>query len=171
MKLIAEPEFNYSLGDSIHHDQAIPSLPFEALVNFHKQEGAEEMTYITIVFTIVLGILAFISSASNVRKWSRVILAVTFTFTLLFFTSAVLGSLKIHNALHLEIKNHVIQNPHSFINGVDSPLYKELSNLHENNATRAAIGFVCIWLVTVLAILFVGNGSLRLKQVRKDGDV
>src|SRR5687768_14474758 len=78
-------------ADSTDHtvqakDSKQKTLEFDTLVQFHKQEGAEELTYITIIFTVALGLLGYLGSAHHVDKWARIILAIGFVLFQLTFT-------------------------------------------------------------------------------------
>jgi hypothetical protein len=142
--------------------QSDGALSFDSLVSFHKQESSEEMTYVTIVFTIVLGVLAFVGSANSIGKMARIVLAVTVTITLLYFAVVLLASLRIHDALHVEIMEYAKKNPDVFIKGTDSKLYQALTDLEISSKPGVIAGFLGIWSVTLLAILFMGNGGFKI---------
>ena len=143
-------------------------MDIDTLIAFHKQEASEELTYITIIFTVILGVLGYIGSVKHLGRGIRICISLIFSIFLVTFLLALAGSLEIHNALHEEIRNYAITNPTKFINGEKSMLYITLSKmkLHQN--------LLIIWmgvglgLMVILGILTYGEGRLfTLRKTRK----
>lgn len=136
-------------------------LSFDTLISYHKQEGIEELTYLTILFTVIIGIIGFLGTASRVEKSARILMLLFYIGLHISMMFSFLGSMKIHDALHQEIKKHVLQNPNLFIDGKESPLYsvlKENMVVHDLNLMTFAGYFLLVFVI--ISVLSIGQNRL-----------
>jgi hypothetical protein len=136
-------------------------IDFSTLLSYHKQEASEELTYLAIIYTAILGILGYIGSASRIEPQVRIGISIIFSIFLYTFMLAVVSSMAIHDALHEEIRNYVLLHPDQFINGQKSNLYltltRELQPHHSFSIVLMGIG---LGLMVVLGLLTIGNGKV-----------
>lgn len=146
------------------HLDEIQKLTFEALVNFHKQEGQEELAYLTILFTVIIGIIGFLGSAQKIEKRARVLILLFYVGLHFTMTMSFLESMKIHSAIHDEIAAFVQYNPHIFMDEEKSSLFKELSKMHGHKIGSMAVGSYLLLSFMIISILSLGpNRILRWK--------
>jgi hypothetical protein len=148
------------------------TLDLSTLLSYHKQEAAEELAYITVIFTVILGILGYIGSAKKIEPQVRVTISVIFAIFLFTFISALVNSLRIHNALHEEIRNYTVLHPKMFIYQEKSKLYLTLSKV-----VKPHHPFGIIWMgaglgaIVILGLLTLGEGKIfsfpRISKSRK----
>ncbi len=141
-------------------------LDFGTLISYHKQEAAEALTYGVITLTIIFGLLSYIGSAKFISKAIRVILAFVFFVAHISLLQASLGSIKMYDAIHEEIKFHVATYPDSFIKGSESRLYCILNDLSDPPTIGIKIGYYVLGVLIVLAILTIGEGKVCLFTVK-----
>ena len=144
------------------------TLDFDVLISYHKQEASEEMAYITIIFTVILGLLGYLGTAKRITKAARVIIAITFSSFYFVFNKALFNSLEIHRAIHIEIKNHVQLHPENFIGGKKSVLYHALiKHMEPQESNSIIIWAILLGLVLLIGILTIGqNGIFSLNRKR-----
>jgi hypothetical protein len=136
-------------------------MDFATLVSYHKQEGAEEMAYVTIIFTVVLGIFGYLGSAKRITKPVRLIVAGVFTVFLFSFSSSLLGSLDIHSAIHQEIRDHIERHPEEFELGTESRLYKTLlEHMVPHERRFVLVASIGLGIIVVAGLLAMGEGRV-----------
>jgi hypothetical protein len=136
-------------------------LDFNTLFSYHKQEVSEELTYLTLIYTIILGILGYIGAARKIEPQVRIFISVIFTIFLINILFALNNSLKIHNALHDEIKSVIALHPGAFANGEKSRLYIELSQEGEVYSSVQILWMgIGLWIAVVLGTLTIGEGKV-----------
>jgi hypothetical protein len=96
---------NVSIEIKRHVESSL--LNFETLITFHKQEGSDHLIYLTIIFSVIFGILGYVGSAKRIKPQVRIVILFVFSVFIYISTSSFLSSLEIHDALHIEIRNHV----------------------------------------------------------------
>ena len=138
----------------------ISNLTFEVLVNYHKQEGQEELAYLTILFTVIVGIIGFLGSTQRIQKSARILILFFYIGLHFSMVSSFLGSMKIHSALHEEIAIYVKANPGIFLNGEESPLYNELKEFHGHDIKKMAIAGYSLLIFMILSILSLGPNRI-----------
>jgi hypothetical protein len=144
-------------------------LDLSTLLSYHKQEGSEELTYFTIIFTGILGILGYIGSARRIEPQVRIAVAIIFSIFLASFTSALVGSLHIHNALHAEISKHVGLHPELFIDGQKSELYNVLTELKPIQPGGVILLAAGLGITVVMGLLTIGEGRVfSFKRILKE---
>lgn len=151
--------------------EVISNIPFETLISFHKQEGQEELAYLTILFTIVIGIIGYLGSAQKIERSARVLILLFYIGLHFAMVTSFLDSMKMHSALHQEIKVHVVSNPKIFYNKTKSPLYIELSSLEKHDTTLMSIAGYSLLIFVVLCILSIGNNSIiKILRINRKQD-
>ena len=85
-------------------------LDFSSLLQVHKQEAAEGWTAITAFAVVALGILGYFGAAEKVNVVARIGIAIGFMAFAAIDLGALLGSLRLHNAIHIEIQERVSKN-------------------------------------------------------------
>jgi hypothetical protein len=137
------------------------TLDLSTLLSYHKQEAAEELAYITVIFTVVLGILGYIGSAKKIEPQVRITISVIFAIFMITFISALASSLQVHNAIHEEIRNFTVLHPEMFIGNEKSKLHIVLSKV-----VKAHHPFGVIWMgaglgaIVILGLLTLGDGKI-----------
>jgi len=138
----------------------LSQISFETLVSFHKQEGQEELAYLTILFTVIVGIIGYLGTAQKIDKSARILIFFFYIGLHLSMVGAFLDSMKIHSALHLEISCYVQQHPDAFIDGEDSLLYQALESLEKHDTKKMAFGGYALLCFMTLCVLSVGENSI-----------
>ena len=145
--------------------QKDPLALFEVLSNYHKQEGVEELAYLTILFTLIAGIIGYLGSAENVRKKSRWVILVLYFGVHSAMVSSFLSSMEVHSALHVEIHHHVSTNPTLFYpieEGLNDAL---LIHMHPQDIAYMRLAGYALLVLISLAILGFGKNSYFDKVV------
>ncbi len=132
-------------------------LTFDALVAYYKAEGQEELAYLTILFTVIIGIIGYLGSAEQVARSARLLIlgfymGLHFTMVLSF-----MKSIEVHSAIHEEIAAYAKANKDKFYGGEESHLYKRLIKLHAHPTLWMQVGGAGLLVFAILAILSVGN--------------
>jgi hypothetical protein len=137
-----------------------PTLDLSTLLSYHKQESSEELTYLTIIFTGILGILGYIGSARRIEPQVRIVISVIFSIFLATFTSALVGSVHIHNALHAEISKYAALHPELFIDGQHSDLYTVLTAMKPTQPFAVVLAAAGLGITVIAGLLTIGEGSV-----------
>ncbi len=135
-------------------------LTFEALINYHKMEGQEEIAYLAIMFTVIIGIIGYLGSAQKVEKSARILILLFYIGFHFAMVSSFLASMKIHGAIHKEIATYVIENPEIFNKGTRSCLYNELKEMKPHNVGRMELAGHLLLVFMILCILSLGSNSI-----------
>lgn len=135
-------------------------IGIDILFNYHKQEGQEELTYLTILFAVIIGIIGFLGSAQNINKIARLLILLFYIGLHYAMMTSFLESMKMHSAIHRQIAIQVEANPQMFYDGCESPLYKELIKLEPQKVGRMKIGGYSLLAFMILCILFIGKNSM-----------
>lgn len=132
------------------------------LLSYHKAEGSEETTYISIFLTVLLALFGYVGGAKKIDKSVRWILSLLFLVFSFFIISSIHGSMKIHDALHEEIKLYAKQNPTEFIKGNsdNSRLYQEFIKLEDHPKSLIYICGIILTIVMILGLLSIGEGKV-----------
>ena len=85
---------------------------FYSLLQIHKQEAAEGLSYITTHTTVVLGILAYFGAVSNIRTLIRIGIVIGFLGFTIINLSAILAARDMHQSIHAEIEERLKENPY-----------------------------------------------------------
>lgn len=136
------------------------TLDLSTLLSYHKQESSEELTYLTIIFTGILGILGYIGSARRIEPQVRIAIAIIFSIFLAMFTSALIGSIHIHNALHAEISKYVGLHPELFIDAQNSELYGVLTKMEPTEPFAVVLAAVGLGITVIVGLLTIGEGRV-----------
>lgn len=144
----------------MENPENIQAISFEILANYHKQEGQEALTYLTILFTVIIGIIGFLGSAQRIEKTARVLILFFYIGLHFSMTTSFLASMRIHSAIHKEIAIFVTHNPEIFQQQSKSPLYIELSKLHGHDILYMKIAGYALLLFMALCILSVGPNRI-----------
>ena len=149
------------------------TLDLSTLLSYHKQESSEELTYLTIIFTGILGILGYIGSARRIEPQVRIAIAIIFSIFLAMFTSALIGSVHIHNALHAEISKYASLHQELFIDGQHSDLYAVLTDMKPTQPFAVVLAAMGLGITVIIGLLTIGEGRvfsfprvIRRKQKR-----
>jgi hypothetical protein len=119
------------------------------------------MAYVTIIFAVILGLLGYLGSAKRINLLVRTILSLVFAAFLAVMMMALNGSMKFHNALHLEISQMAEDHPEYFDRNTESELYQVLTtHLHENDPEKYIYMAIVLGLVVVAGIMTIGEGSI-----------
>ena len=150
---------------------AASKLSFETLVSFHKQEGQEAMAYLTVLYTVIIGILGYLGTATRVERSARYLILFFYTGLHLSMITAFFGSMRIHNALHEEIRYFTQANKEVFYNfnedGIDS-LYTVLSGMKGHDLTLMIVAAILMYIIVALCILSIGhNKILHWQRINK----
>jgi len=137
--------------------ELISQISFDTLISFHKQEGQEELAYLTILFTVIIGIIGFLGSAKKIDRSARFLILLFYVGLHFTMVSAFLGSMKVHSALHQEIKIYAENHPHEF--SKESPLIEVLKTFEPHNAANMEIAGYVLLVFVVLCILSVGENK------------
>lgn len=137
-----------------------PTLDLSTLLSYHKQESSEELTYLTIIFTGILGILGYIGSARRIEPQVRIVISIIFSVFLTSFTAALVGSVKIHNALHAEISKYAGLHPELFIDGQHSDLYAVLTDMQPTQPFAVVLAAVGLGITVIVGLLTIGEGKV-----------
>lgn len=136
-------------------------LSFETLLTYHNKEASEELTYLTIIFSVIFGILGYVGSAKRIEPQVRIVIIIVFSIFMYTFTSAFFNSLKIHDALHAEIRNYVETNPKDFINEKKSALYICLmSEMKPHNSFLFILMSLGLGIIVNIGLLTLGQGKV-----------
>lgn len=150
-----------------HHDE-LPGISFDTLISYHKQEATEELTYITILFTVIVGIIGYLGTASKVERSSRILILLFYSGLHYMLMGSLAGSLKIHSALHNEISLFVRHHSEIFILGRRSELYHAIHHLREFEITDLNIIGYTLLAFMIICILGIGDNSiLDWKKLKK----
>ncbi|MBL0270184.1 MAG: hypothetical protein IPP99_16395 [Chitinophagaceae bacterium] len=151
------------------------TLDLNTLLSYHKQEASEELAYITVIFTVILGILGYIGSAKKIEPLVRITISVIFSIFLFTFISALVSSLRIHHALHEEIRNYTVSHPGMFVDNEKSKLFTELSKPVKQHHPLGVIWMgTGLGIIVILGLLTLGEGKVfsfpgaRKKYKQKD---
>jgi len=137
--------------------ELISQISFDTLVSFHKLEGQEELTYLTILFTVIVGIIGFLGSAQKIDRSARFLILLFYVGLHFTMVSSFLGSMEVHSALHKEIKMYAENHPHEFLK--ESPLLDVLKTLEPHNTANMKIAGYLLLVFVVLCILSVGENK------------
>ncbi|WP_422359945.1 hypothetical protein [Reichenbachiella sp.] len=129
-------------------------IDFNTLLAYHKQHGSEELAMISIMFTLVLGILALIGSIKLELKVRRS-LALVFGVIYGVLLTTVIFSFQTHNAIHSEIHDFLQLHTNYFTNGVKSDLYRKLCVqmvprpyiFYAYEFIAGCLGVFCVWAI------------------------
>ncbi|MFT3794419.1 hypothetical protein [Flavobacterium sp.] len=139
------------------------------LISYHKQEAAEGLSYIILIFSVILGLLGYIGSAKKIDANVRIVLVIVFSIFLTLFVSSLVDSMIIHDALHEEIRNFAAKNPGEFINGEQSKLYLALTDhMQPHHIPSIVLMGAGLGIVVNLGLLTIGEGkvfSFKKKQM------
>jgi len=138
----------------------IQKLSFEILANYHKQEGQEALAYLTILFTVIIGIIGFLGSAQKVEKSARILILLFYIGLHFAMVTSFLASMKVHSAIHEEIAIYVKENPGIFYSKKDASLYDVLSDMHGHDIKRMEIASYGLLVFTSLCILSIGTNRI-----------
>ncbi len=142
-------------------------IPFEALISFHKQEGQEAMAYLTILFTIILGIIGYLGSAQKIERSARILILIFYSLLHITLVTSFLGSIRMHSAIHTEISNYAKKNPKLFIGGEESTLYNKLIALDQHPIELMTFGGYLILAFVIICILGIGENSILRGRLTK----
>lgn len=135
---------------------SLSEMPIEALLNFHKQEGQESLAYITILFTIILGIIGYLGTAQKVQQSARILILVFYSCMHIVIIYSFFGSMEMHGAIHEELSLYAKEHPDLFIEGEDSSLYDKLISLEGNHPIKlmrgAGIGLLAFVMICILSL-------------------
>lgn len=137
-----------------------PTLSLDVLLSFHKQESSEELTYLTIIYTAVLGLLGYIGSAQRIAPQVRICISVIFSIFLTSFTAVLLGSVRMHSALHTEISNYTKLHPQEFIGAEKSALFIAMSDLKPFSTSEIIIAAIALGTMVIVGLLTIGEGRV-----------
>ncbi len=137
--------------------ELLSQITFETLVSYHKQEGQEELAYLTILFTVIIGIIGFLGSAQKIDRNARFLILLFYVGIHFTLVSSFIGSMRIHSALHQEIKIYVEANAKEFQK--ESPLVEVLKTLEPHNENNMKIASYLLLVFVVLCILSVGENK------------
>ncbi len=132
-------------------------IDFDTLVSYHKMEGQEELAYLTILFTVIIGIIGYLGSAKKIDRSARFLILLFYIGLHFTMVESFLGSMKAHNALHQEISMYVQQNTGEFQKG--SPLVEVLKTLKPHNIDNMRVAGYLLLVFVVLCILSVGENK------------
>lgn len=142
------------------NSENLQELSFEILTNLHKLEGQEALTYLTILFTVVIGIIGFLGSTQRIEKSARMLILFFYTGLHLTMVTSFIASMKMHSAIHEEIAIYVTNNSKIFIEDSESALFIELSNLHPHNIVLMEVAGYLLLIFMILCILSIGPNSM-----------
>ncbi len=141
------------------------NLTFEVLTNYHKQEGVEEMAYLSIIFSVILGLLGYFGTASKITKVTRGGIITIFVIFYATLISAFLDSMTIHNALHVEIRNYISGHKDIFVNLNDNGLYMTLDKHLDPQPIGLYIFFaIGLGLAVTIALLAIGDDPILTRK-------
>ncbi|AUP80854.1 hypothetical protein [Flavivirga eckloniae] len=140
--------------------ESISQISIETLISYHKQEGIEELTYLTILFTVIIGIIGYLGTAQRIEKSARLLILLFYTGLHFAMVMSFLESMKIHSALHEEIRIYVEENPLVFYKGEKSPLFNVLKTIEPHNLNNMRIAGYLLLAFVVLSILSVGENRI-----------
>ena len=147
VKNIANDDLNNleNIGDGL--------LDFPTLLNYHKQEAAEEMSYITTFITVLLGIIGYLGAVKSISLKARMAFVIVFLFFSFAIYQSVSGGLKMHDAIHSEIDARVERNNYF----IKPQLKEQMEYKNVFQKGKIITGFVIIDIFMVAAILFIGD--------------
>ncbi|MCD6010414.1 MAG: hypothetical protein K0Q79_276 [Flavipsychrobacter sp.] len=144
-------------------------LTFEVLSNYHKQEGVEEMAYLSIIFTVIFGLFGYFGTANKITKVTRYLIVATFVVFYATLVSAFLDSMKIHDALHTEIRDYISIHPEIFVNRSDRGLHHALTNhLKGQPIVLYTVFAIGLGLAIVFALLAIGDDPVLGRRKKAD---
>ncbi len=141
--------------------EPVQTLGFDVLTSYHKAEASEELTYLSILITVAVGIIGYLGAAPRVSLLARLLLLAIYVVIHQAMMGSLLATIKIHSAIHQEIKDYVLANSNKFIGGVDSALYQALvEGMKPHPLLSMELGSQVFMLIMAFVILFVGKNSL-----------
>ncbi len=136
-------------------------LDIGTLLSYHKAEESAELSYMSIMFSVTLALLAFISSRKEFGPSGRILICLVYWGFLYAVLRAVYASMVIHSALHAELKARAMAEPTLFVGQASSPLYKIFDTHYmPHDPTAIWVQGGALGAILVLAVLTVGKGRL-----------
>ena len=134
------------------------SLDFANLLQVHKLEAAEGMAMITAFAAIVIGILGYLGAVRQINLVARVAIAIGFTVIAAADLKAIVASNKMHEAIHIEIRERLEKNSELVMSEM---LRNQLKEQHLPSERTFIITHVFFDLLMIAAILLIGEGNIR----------
>ena len=141
----------------------IEPVSLDALLQIHKQEGAEGLADIAVYFAVVVGILGLLGAARKVDMPARIALAIAFGFFAAGIMSSLTASMKMHSAFHVEISKRIEWQPDLV---VTEELEQQLRGLRPLPAAAMKWTYVVFNIFMLAAVLLLGEGNL-IQHLRK----
>lgn len=134
-----------------------PGLTFDALVAYHKMESGEELTSLTIIYTVILGLFAYLGQVKNVKVLPRILMSISFTIFMALFLEAFYDAALMHSAIHEEIAARTKATPSMVVSETLRARFCNLGPLPVGLLTTSG---VLLGLLVIVGLLFWGEGSL-----------
>lgn len=135
-------------------------LTFEALANIHKMEAQEEIAYLAILFTVIVGIIGFLGSAQKIEKSARILMLLFYMGLHVVLVRSFFGSIKVHSAIHKELAIYTKSHPDIFQKGICSPLYTEVKAFHGHPEDEMKVANILLLVFVSITILSIGSNPL-----------
>ena len=156
------------MQDQAKAPEVVEPLDIDVLINYHKMEASEEMTYMTILISVIIVLIGYLGTAPRVRRGARILMLVIYSVLHYSLVTPFMGSMRFHNALHVEIRTYaekLCPDPKAH---QCSELYKEILNhMKPKEAVRYQVGWWLLYSLVFLSLLSIGNDPL-LRSDRLD---
>jgi len=152
------------MNEIINISSSVAALPLGELLKIHKMEATEGFTVITVYSVVVFGLLGFIGSPRRIHIPVRIAMSIAFILFSIMSLAALVGTLELHSAIHLEISERIMSQP-SLV--TTEALRSQLSSLSRQPIGIVTGANIIFNLLVVLGILSIGDGGL-IEKYRKE---